>query len=325
MAKFKISLVHTIFPKLDIEYEEVKKAGGELVVAKNQKEEEIFKIIEDADAIVTVYAEVTKKMIDAAKKCKVIVRTGIGVNNIDIDAATNKGIPVANVPDYCYDEVSDHTIALALALSRKVVIFNGKVKNKEWNHESAKPILAMRAQTFGLIGFGNISRLVAKKVKVFGFTVIAYDPYIKSEVAKEMGVKLVDIETLLKEADFISLFTPLTPETKHLINEKTLKLMKPTAFLINTARGPLVDEKALYKALKDKWITGAALDVMEQEPPAKDNPLLDLDNTIITPHVAFMSEKSVIALRKKAIQEAVRGALGEKPRNWVNQKAMESK
>jgi len=325
MAKFKIALSDTIFPKLEIEYEEVKKAGGELVVAKEQTEEEIIKVVKDVDTIGVTYAEITEKIINTAKKCKIIVRTGIGVNNINIEAATERGIYVANVPDYCFDEVSDHAVALALALSRKIVMFDRKVKNKEWNHEGVKPILAMRGQTFGLIGFGNIPRLIAKKVKVFGFNVIAYDPYIKPEVAEEMGVKLVDIKTLLKESDFISLHTPLTPETKHLINDKTLKLMKPTAFLINTARGPLVDEEALNKALKDKWISGAALDVMEQEPPIDNNPLLTLDNIILTPHAAFVSEKSEIALRRKSIQEAIRGALGEKPINWVNKKAIQFK
>jgi len=300
MAKFKIALSDTIFPKLEIECEEVKKTGGELVVAKEQTEVEIIKVVKDVDAIVVTYAEITEKIINAAKKCKIIVRTGIGVNNINIEAATERGIYVANVPDYCFDEVSDHAIALAFALSRKIVMFDRKVKNKEWNHEGVKP-------------------------KGFGFNVIAYDPYIKPEVAEEMGVKLVDIKTLLKESDFISLHTPLTPETKHLINEETLKLMKPTAFLINTARGHLVDEEALNKALKDKWIAGAALDVMEQEPPVDNNPLLALDNIILTPHAAFVSEKSIIVLRRKSMQEAIRGALGEKPKNWVNKKAMEFK
>jgi len=316
MAKFKIALSDTIFPKLEIECEEVKKKGGELVVAKEQTEVEIIKVVKDVDAIVVTYAEITEKIINAAKKCKIIVRTGIGVNNINIEAATERGIYVANVPDYCFDEVSDHAIALAFALSRKIVMFDRKVKNKEWNHEGVKPILAMRGQTFGLIGFGNIPRLIAKKVKGFGFNVIAYDPYIKPEVAEEMGVKLVDIKTLLKESDFISLHTPLTPETKHLINEETLKLMKPTAFLINTARGHLVDEEALNKALKDKWIAGAALDVMEQEPPVDNNPLLALDNIILTPHAAFVSEKSIIVLRRKSMQEAIR----RKPCNLNNSK-----
>jgi len=325
VSKFKIALVHTIFPKLDIEHEEVENAGGELVVAKDQTEEEMIKVVKDADAIVTTYAEVTENIINAAGKCKIIVRTGIGVNNIDIEAATKKGIYVANVPDYCFDEVSDHAVSLALALSRKIVMFDKKVKNNEWNFEGVKPILAMRGQNFGLVGFGNIPKVVAKKVKVFGFNVLAYDPYVKPEMAEEMEVKLVDLETLLKESDFVSLHAPLTPETKHLINEKTLKLMKPTAFLVNTARGPLVDEKAIYKALSEKWIAGAGLDVLENEPPAADNPLLTLDNIILTPHAAFTSEKAEIALRRKSMQEAVRGAMGEKPKNWVNRRAMESK
>ncbi len=325
MSKFKVALVHTIFPQLDIEHEVIEKAGGVLVVAKGQKEEQMIEVVKDADAIVTVYAEVTEKVINSAEKCKIIVRTGIGVNNIDIDAATKRGIYVANIPDYCFDEVSDHALALALALARKVVILDKKVKNKEWNFEGAQPILAMRGQTFGLVGFGNIPKEVARKVKVFGFEVIAYDPYVKPEDAQALGVKMVDLETLLKESDFVSLHAPLTEETRHMINEKTLRIMKPTAFLINTARGPLVDEKAIYKALKEKWIAGAGLDVLEQEPPAADNPLLSLNNVIITPHAAFTSDKSEIALRVKAMEEAVRGALGNKPKSWVNRRAMESK
>ncbi|MDD2573542.1 MAG: C-terminal binding protein [Bacillota bacterium] len=325
MSKFKVALVHTIFPELDIEYGEIEKADGELIVAKDQTEEEMIRVVKDADAIVTVYAEVTEKIIDAAEKCKIIVRTGIGTNNIDINAATKRGIYVANVPDYCFDEVSDHAIALALALSRKIVLLNQKVKRGEWDFEGAQPILAMRGQTFGLMGFGNIPKFVAKKAKVFGFNVIAYDPYVKQEDAKALGVKLVDLETLLKESDFVSLHAPLTEETMHVINEKTLKLMKPTAFLINTARGPLVDEKAICKALKEKWIAGAGLDVLEQEPPVADNPLFTLYNVILTPHAAFTSDKSEVALRVKAMQEAIRGALGEKPKNWVNRRAMESK
>lgn len=325
MCKFKVALVHTIFPKLDIEYEEIEKAGGELVVAKDQTEEEIIRVVKDADAILTVYSEVTEKIIDAAKKCKIIVRTGIGTNNIDVDAATKRGIYVANVPDYCFDEVSDHTVTLALALSRKIVLLNQKVKRGEWNFEGAQPILAIRGQTFGLIGFGNISKFVAQKVKVFGLNVIAYDPYVKSEDVEGMGIKMVDFRTLLKESDFVSLHTPLTEETKYIINGEALKLMKPTAFLINTARGPLVDEKAIYKALKEKWIAGAGIDVLEQEPPVSDNPLFSLDNVIITPHAAFISDKSEVALRVKAIQEAIRGAMGEKPKNWVNKRAMKSK
>lgn len=325
MSKFKIAIVHTIFPDLEIERREVEDAGGELVIARSQSEEDMIEVVKDADAIVTTYAEVTKKIIDATEKCKIIVRTGIGVNNIDIPAATKKGIYVANVPDYCFDEVSDHTVSLAVILSRQILAFDKKVKNNDWNLEGVKPILAMRGQKFGLFGFGNIPREVARKVKVFGFEVLAYDPYIKPDIAKDLGVKLVNIETLFRESDFISLHAPLTEETKHIINEDTLKMMKSTAYLINTSRGPLVDEKALYTALKEEWIAGAGLDVMEQEPPSTDNPLLTLDSVIITPHTAFASDKSNVLLREKAIQEAIRGANGKQPNHWVNKKAMKSK
>lgn len=323
MAKFKIALAHTIFPVLDIEEEEVKKAGGEFVLAKGQSEDEIIEVAKDADAIVTVYAEITRKIIEAAKNCKIIVRTGIGFNNIDLQAASERGIYVANVPDYCFDEVSDHTFALALALARKVVIFDKKVKNNDWNHEGATPIFGFRGQTYGLLGFGNIPRTLATKLHAFGFNVIAYDPYADKKLAEEMNVKLVDLDTLFKESDIMSVHAPLTDETKHVVNEKTLKMMKPTAYVINTSRGPLVDEAALYKALTEKWIAGAAIDVMEQEPPAADHPLLGLDNIIITPHAAFYSEQSSISLRRKAFQEAIRVINGEMPKNCVNKKMLQ--
>lgn len=325
MSKFKIAVVHTIFPDLEIEHKEVVEAGGELSVAKSQSEEDMIEVSRDADAIITTYAEVTKNVIEATENCKVIVRTGIGVNNIDIDAATERNIYVANVPDYCIDEVSDHALTLALALSRQLFDFNKKVRSNNWSTDGARTLLAMRGQKFGLFGFGNIPRKIAKKAQAFGFEVIASDPYVKPDEAEELGVKLVDVETLLKESDFISLHTPLTDETKYTINEKTLAMMKPTAYLINTSRGPLVDENALYKALKEGLIAGAGLDVMEQEPPSADNPLLTLDNIIITPHVAFSSDKANILLREKAIQEAIRGAKGEKPIHWVNRRAMEAK
>lgn len=322
MSKFKIAIVHTIFPGLEIERRKVENAGGKLVIAKSQSEEDMIEVAKDADAVVTTYAEVTRRVIEATEKCKIIVRTGIGVNNIDIPAATEKGIYVANVPDYCFDEVSDHTVSLAIALSRQLNAFDRKVKNRDWNLEGVRPILAMRGQKFGLVGFGNIPKEVAKKVKVFGFKVLAYDPYIDPRVAEDLGVELVSMETLLRDSDFLSLHSPLTNETKHVINEDSLKKMKPTSYLINTSRGPLIDEKALYKALKEGWIAGAGLDVMEQEPPSDDNPLLTLDNIIITPHTAFASDKSNILLREKAIEEAIRGARGDQPRHWVNKNGM---
>lgn len=322
MAKFKIALTDTIFPTFDVEEEEVKKAGGEFQLSKGKSEDEIIEVAKDADAIVSVYAEVTRKVIEGAKNCKIIVRSGIGFNNIDLAAASERGIYVANVPDYCFDEVSDHTFALVLALERKVLIFDKKVKNSEWNHEGATPIFGLRGQTYGLLGFGNIPRTLAAKLLPFGFNIIAYDPYADKKLADDLHVRLVDLDTLFKESDVMSVHAPLTDETTHVVNERTLKMMKPTAYVINTARGPLIDEGALYKALKEKWIAGAGIDVMEQEPPTKENPLLSLDNIIITPHAAFYSEQSSITLRRKSFQEAIRGALGEKPKNWVNRKMM---
>jgi D-3-phosphoglycerate dehydrogenase len=318
---YKVAMADTIFPDFTVEENILKEVDAKLFLAKDKTEDAILEVAKDADALVTVYAEITRRIIEKLEKCKIIVRCGIGVNNIDIPAASEKGIYVANVPDYCWDEVSDHAITLALALERKIFLLDRQVKAGSWSVEEAKPIFGLSGQTFGLVGFGNIPKEVAKKAQVFGFKVIAYDPYVSQEVADKYNVKMVSLEELLKTSDVVSIHAPLVDATYHMINKEALELMKPTAFLVNTARGPLVDTKALYEALKCKKIAGAALDVLETEPPAKDDPLLTLDNIIITPHAAYYSETSSINLRKLAFAEVVRVLKGEYPKNFVNKKA----
>lgn len=315
---YKVAMADTIFPDLSIEEEILNEVGAQVYLAKAKSPEAILEVAKDADALVTVYAEITKEVIEKLEKCRVIVRCGIGVNNVDLQAASAKGIYVANVPDYCWDEVSDHTVALALALERKVLLLDKQVKAGKWNLDEFKPILGLRGQTFGLIGFGNIPKEVAKKAQVFGFKVVAYDPFVNQDAANEFNVEMKTLEELLQIADVVSVHAPLIDATYHMINKDTLGLMKPTAFLVNTARGPLVDTEALYEALRDKKIAGAALDVMEVEPPAKDNPLLTLENVILTPHAAFYSEASSLNLRKLAFKEVVRVIKGDKPKNFVN-------
>ena len=325
LEQFKILFTDTIHKDLNIEKRIVEDAGGELLFGADKTEEEFFKLVEEADAIVTVYREINEEILLKAKRCKGVVRTGIGFNNIDLAKAGELGKYVCNVPDYCFDEVSDHAIISGLAIGRKLLQWDKRVKSGAWNHDGMQPIYAYQDQTFGLLGFGNIPRYVAKKVKAFGFNVIASDPYVTKEVADEYGVTLVSQDELFAQSDYLSLHAPLTEETKYTVSKESIKKMKDGVIIINTARGPLINEKDLYEALISGKIAGAALDVMEVEPPNMSNPLLKLDNVIITPHAAFYSEKSGIELRRKSFEEAVKIATGLVPKNIVNKRYLVNK
>lgn len=319
---FKVVLADTISPDFEIEQNVLKEIDGELILSPSKEPTDIIELARDADALVTTYAKITREIIEKLEKCKIIVRTGIGFDNIDLKAASEKGIYVANVPDYCWDEVSDHAMTLILALQRKIFILDKEVKNGIWSYKKAEPILGLRGQTLGLVGFGNIPKTLATKAQAFGFNVIASDPFVTQEAADAYNVKMVPQDELVKISDVISLHAPLMDATYHTANEEFFNSMKESAFLVNTARGPLVDTDALYNALKDKKIAGAALDVMEVEPPATDNPLLSLDNIILTPHTAFYSEASSLNLRKLTFVEVVRVLKGEAPKNCVNRKML---
>ena len=322
MGKYKVVMLETIFPDTKVEEEILKEISADLILSPSADEDTIIQHVSDADAIVTTYVQVTEKILEAAKRCKVVVRTGIGVDAIDIPAATRRGIYVANVPDYCFDEVSDHTLALVLALQRKINILSQKVKRGAWGTGEAKPIFSLKGQTYGLVAFGNIARVVAKKAQVFGFNVIATDPFVSPEEAKKFGVELVEFNKLLEISDVISIHTPLSKSTYHMFNKETIGEMKNTAYLVNTSRGGVVDQTALYDALKSGEIAGAALDVMEEEPPKANDPLLTLDNVIITGHTAYYSEASEIELRKRSSREVVTVLKGGQPKNWVNRREM---
>ena len=300
------------------EREELAKVGAQLILARCKSEEQVIERGQDADVLLNSAIPITRRIIESLPTCKLIVRYGIGVDNIDIQAATECNIIVANAPMYCVDEVSDHTVALLLACVRKIVALDRSVKKGHWGSTKAWPIHRLRGQTLGLIGFGKIARRVVEKLRPFGATLIAYDPYVPQEVAEEYGVKLVALEELLKESDLISLHPPLTKETRHMLGQKEFKLMKNSAFLANTSRGAAVNEQALYQALKQGWIAGAGLDVMEKEPPAEDNPLLQLDNVIITPHYAASSVESTKDLRREVCEAVVNVLTGRWPPSVVN-------
>jgi D-3-phosphoglycerate dehydrogenase / 2-oxoglutarate reductase len=318
MKKFKVVVTDYEFQTLAPEKEVLSLLDVEFVAAQCHTEEEVIAVCKDADAIINQYAPISTKVIESLENCKVISRYGVGVNTIDVDTATQKGIVVGNVTDYSVDEVSDHAFALLLALARKVVKLNSEVKNGVWNFNLGKPIFRLRGRILGLVGLGRIPQALAKKAQSFGLSIIAYDPYIPQEVANQLNIKLVELNDLFKESDYISVHAPLTKDTRGLISDEQLNLAKKDLFIINTARGPVIDESALIRALQAGKITGAGLDVTEYEPIQPDNPLLKMENVIITPHVAWYSEQSEIELKRKTAQNVADVLSGYYPKYLVN-------
>ncbi|HIC19269.1 TPA: C-terminal binding protein, partial [Candidatus Poribacteria bacterium] len=292
-SKHKILITDYAWATLEPEREVLSAIGAELIVAKTGTEIEFLKYAPDVDGILTNWAKVTTDVVKAAEKCRVIGRYGIGLDNIDVATATSLGMVVFNVPTYCLEEVSDHAMALVLAMARKIPRLNNEVKNRSWDRNIGPQMYRIRGQKLGIVGFGKIGKLIVPKAKGFGMEILAYSPSLTDKVAKTYGVKNVDFEELLTEADFITIHCPLVPETNNLIDADALSKMKSTAYLINTARGGIVNHDALFQALQENWIAGAGLDVLPEEPPADNFSLLDLDNAIITPHAAFWSEESI--------------------------------
>jgi D-3-phosphoglycerate dehydrogenase / 2-oxoglutarate reductase len=312
----------SVFPNLDPAREVLAAIGAELQVATEPTPEAIVQAATAADALLVTYAKITAEMIQQLTRCRIISRFGIGVDNVDIPAATGRGIVVTKVPDYCIDEVSDHAMALLLSLVRKVPFSNAQVHGGQWAMSAVVPIHRLRGSVLGLVGFGRIPQLIAPKAKPFGIRVVAFDPFVAPEIFARAGVERVDFPELLKVSDYVSIHSPLLPETRDLFNDDAFRQMKPTAYLINTARGPIVDQAALARALDAGALAGAALDVMPQEPPV-DSPLFGRANVIITPHTSFYSEESLVELQVKAAQEVVRVLGGQAPRNPVNPEAVQ--
>ena len=307
-----------VFESLAIEREVLDAIGATIVRLQARSENDLLDAAADADALLVCYAPITARVIGRLRRCRIIARYGIGVDNVDLEAASARQIVVTNVPDYCVDEVSDHALALLLAAARRLVPLAGRVRAGRWEARDAVPIHRLRGQTLGLVGFGKIPRRLADKVRPLGLEVIAHDPFVDAATMGAHGAHQVALETLLERADFVSIHAPLVPETRGLIGEAQLRMMKPTAYLINTARGPLVQDQALVRALREGWIAGAALDVLEAEPPGPDHPLRQMDNVILTPHTAFYSEESVRELQRKAAEEVARVLTGQAPRSPVN-------
>lgn len=311
---FKVLITDYEFENLQYEEEVFEKSGLdiEFIKAQCKTEEEVIAKAKDVDAIINQYAPVSRKVIESLQHTRVISRYGVGVNTIDLEAAKEKGITVANVPDYGMEEVSNHALALLLSWARKVTLLNNEVKKGNWDFKACVPIHRFNEQTVGVLGFGRIPRRFIEKVKPLGFKTAAYDPFVSAEEMAAVGVQKMELDEIIRQADYLSVHVPLIADTFHLINEERLQRMKKNAVIINTARGPIIDEKALADALEKGIIAGAALDVTEEEPIGSESPLLKMDNVIITPHSAWYSEEAMIELRQKAAMNIVHVLSGTK-------------
>lgn len=292
-------------------------AGASLRIAQCTSDEEVIEVSQGATALINSDIPITRKIIESLPDLQVIARYGIGVDHIDVEAATEHDVYVTNVPDYCQDEVAGHALALIMSLTRKIVFLNQRVKEGSWAFDDAAPLYRFSSQTVGLVSYGKIARKLANHLKAIGFTVIAYDPYVQ-KADEETDVELVSLEELMRRSDVISLHAPLVKETYQMINKEAFDLAKPNAVLINTGRGAVINEDDLIEALRTGKIAGAGLDVVEEEPIDENHPLLTMDQVILTPHVAFYSEESIQELKQKTALNIVSVLQGEKPQYVVN-------
>jgi D-3-phosphoglycerate dehydrogenase / 2-oxoglutarate reductase len=322
----RVVVTDHVFADLDTERELLGAAGHELVFEGNvTAPDDVRARVAGADAVLNCYTPMPREVIEALDGCRIIARYGIGIDTIDLDAATARGILVTNVPDYCIDEVSDHALALILALTRGVTRLDRSVRGGSWSTADAPPIHRLRGRVLGLVGFGRIARALAVKAAAIGFRVVASDPYVADELVREAGVEARSLEDLFAEADVLSIHAPLTEGTRHLIGADAFARMKPGAVVVNTSRGPLVDRAALLDALESGRLGGAGLDVLETEPPDPGDPLLAHPNVVVTPHAAFMSIESVAELRLKAAEQVVTALAGDTPVYAVNADAVEAR
>jgi D-3-phosphoglycerate dehydrogenase len=316
----KVAVTDYTFADLDVEAAILRPLGCEIVAAERAPPPgELARLVADADHVLTQFAPLDAAVIAAMRKAKVIVRYGVGVDNVDLGAARARGIPVCNVPDYCTDEVADHTLALLLATTRHVVANCERVRGGGWG--LAVPLPAMRAlcdQTVGVVGFGRIGREVARRLKAFKCRVLVHDPAVAAADVREHGCEPAGLDDLLGQADVLTLHCPSTPQTRRMVRRDTLARMRPGAILVNVARGDLVETAALAEALGRGHLAAAGLDVFDPEPVPRDSPLLKMENVVLSPHVASASERAARKLRETAAGIVARSVRGEPLPNVVN-------
>lgn len=325
MAKYKVLSMGTLGGgQPDKERKELSRVPGEVEVvqARCANEDELIAVAKDVDVILGGGRLFSRRVFESLPKLRAVMTYSVGFDGIDVDAATDNGIIIVNNPAvaWCVEEVSNHALALLLASAKKLTILNNLVKQGRWGETRSvmTPMPSLFGQTLGIVGCGNIGRMTAEKASVFGLRLLGYDPYVDKTLTAQYDITLVSLTKLLRESDFVSLHTPLDKQTRHLIGEAELKLMKPTAYLINTSRGPVIDEPALIKALQNKQIAGAGMDVFEKEPVDPANPLLKMDNVIVMPHSASVSEEALEVQAVNPSQEARRVLSGFWPKNPVN-------
>ena len=316
----KVYVTDHAYLNLDLERGVLNGLADVIDLNPTRTEDDVIAKTQDADALMVSFASVTARVLDALPKLRGILRYGVGFDNVDIPAATQRGVWVANVPDYCIPEVADHAMAMLLTLARKLPMLDASLRRGEWAAvKTSKPIYRLEGRTLGLIGMGRIGREVTKRAKGFGLNVIVADKYLPADKAAEAGATLVDFDQLVRESDYISVHAPLTPETQHLISAEALCKMKPSALLINVSRGGIVDTVALAQALHDGRIAGAGIDVFEKEPLEADHPIRSAPNMVLAAHATWYSEEAMAQLQRSAGEEVARMLRGDKPKNALNE------
>ena len=313
----KVMMTDEVGPDTDVERRVVAEIGAEFVLAPDTSEETLVEYAKGSDAIISNWAPTTRRVIEAAMPgLKIIARSGIGVDNIDVSFATSQGIPVTNVPAYCLPDVAEQAMALLLALARKIAYNDRGIRAGRWERSSGPGMQSLVGKVFGIVGMGKIGRELVPRARGFGMDVVAHDPFVTPEQGAEIGVRMLELDALLEVADVVDLHCPLLESTRNIINSDTLSRMKSTAYLLNTSRGELVDEEALYAALTNGQIGGAGLDVRTSEPPDPNDPLIQLDNVVQSPHASYYT--AVADLQEMTAWEARRALTGEQPLNIVN-------
>ena len=329
--KPKIVITDYDYGDVRVEREILEAAGAEVIALQAKTQEALLDAARDCFGMMNQYARVGAETIEKMQQCRVIARYGVGVDIVDVDAATDKGILVTNVRDYCTEEVADHAISMWLTLARKLPFYDKATKSGVWKWQSGAPIYRMRGRVIGIVSFGKIGQAIAERARAFGVEIIVYDPFVSQDLVKEHGGRLVDKAYLLAHADYLIMQAPMTKDTRHFLSYAEFAQMKPNAVVVNTGRGPTIDNKALYKALTENQIAAAGLDDPEEEPAKRaswspaDNPIFTLPNVLVTPHAAYYSEESIQAARETAASEVASVLLGRKPRFPVNAEALAAK
>lgn len=316
----KVAVTDYIEPDLDWEAREMARRGVDFAAyqLKFTSAERVIEATRDADVVIVNMVPVTAEIVAGWERCRLLIRHGVGYDNVDLAALERAGIPCCYIPDYCMDEVAEHAIMLMLASARRLPasrqVLDESSARGQWDFAGVIPIYRIAGRTVGILGCGRIGSRVYRKLKAFGVDFRIVDPYLSEERKRELGIEVVDKETMFRESDFVTVHTPLTRETRHIVNAETLAMMKPTAHLINTSRGPMVDAVALAEALRKGVIAGAAIDVFDREPPPPDHPLFSAPNVILTPHLAWYSEDAAWRIRELIVLEIDRFLAGQPPR-----------